>query len=657
VSGGYPPGGHTGQGHGAPDYDGDPGEPGWPAGQRQWEGSVWQNDQDHASYGDPGYGAPGYPGQDFGQPGYGGQDAGFDAQPYGDQPYEDQTRGDYGHRGPDVPGYGQADPRPGPAYAGLGPAAGGYEQPRTGPQPGQPGYAAPSAQPRYDQQGYDQQGYDQQGYDQQGYDQQGYDQQGYDQQGTGPRRPAGDHGQHAAEPPRGPGGYPPGGYGDREQDPGETSFLPGFGRGDDYGGDRPGGPEPERDGRYDEDGYDGRRGPRAARPDAPGFGAAPGGPGRGPGGAGGGPADPGDRGTGPRGSAGAPRDRDIWDDRDPRPRRRRATRWAPRILLLVIFGALVIGGTVGGLSVYHKYQARYHPADYAGAGTGAVTVQVQSGEDADQLAPTLLQLGVVASTRAFVMAAEASTNPAGLEPGYYQLHHHMQASLAWAALLDSKNRVQTVVTIPEGKRAVDVIAILSAKTKIPLKDFQQVLDHPAQLGLPSYADGKVEGYLFPATYAIVPHETALQILQAMVQRFDVEAQQVNLAAAAQAVGLSSTQLIIEASLAQAEGGSVSDYPKIAEVIHNRLAAGMHLQFDSTVLYGLGKYAVSATFAEINTPGPYNTYLNKGLPAGPISNPGDAAIQGILHADRGNWLYFLTKPGGKSQFSATPLSGQ
>jgi UPF0755 protein len=84
---------------------------------------------------------------------------------------------------------------------------------------------------------------------------------------------------------------------------------------------------------------------------------------------------------------------------------------------------------------------------------------------------------------------------------------------------------------------------------------------------------------------------------------------------------------------------------------------MHLQFDSTVLYGLGKYAVSATIKQTQTPGPYNTYLNAGLPAGPISNPGDAAIQGVLHADQGNWLYFLTKPGGQSQFSPTPLKGQ
>ena len=341
---------------------------------------------------------------------------------------------------------------------------------------------------------------------------------------------------------------------------------------------------------------------------------------------------------------------------------RRRPAGSPAILVLTVVAVIVIGGLVGGLDIYHKYEARYHPADYAGPGTGDVTVQVMSGDTAFSLAPRLLQLGVIASTRAFTNAAEAattttSTSPAGLEAGFYQLHHHMQASLAYAAVINPKNLVQTTVTIPEGKRAVDVIAIISAKTKIPLKNFQQVLAHPGQLGLPSYANGKVEGYLFPATYAIVPHETALQILQAMVQRFNVEAQQVNLAAAAQTAGLTPTQLIIEASLAQAEGGSVSDYPKIAEVIHNRIAIGMHLQFDSTVLYGLGKYAVSATIKQTQTPGPYNTYLNAGLPAGPISNPGDAAIQGILHPDHGNFLYFLTKPGGKSEFSPSPLKGQ
>jgi uncharacterized YceG family protein len=241
--------------------------------------------------------------------------------------------------------------------------------------------------------------------------------------------------------------------------------------------------------------------------------------------------------------------------------------------------------------------------------------------------------------------------------GYYRLNHHMQASLAWAALLNPKNRVQLTVTIPEGKRVSQVIPLLAKATNIPAAKFQQVVNHPTGLGLPSYANGKVEGYLFPATYTIEPNETALQILQAMVQRYNVEAQQDNLATAAKAVGLTPEQVIIEASMAQAEGGSVTDYPKIARVIINRLHDGMKLQFDSVLLYGLNAYAINVTQKQIDTPGPYNDFEHAGLPPGPICNPGHLAIEGILHPASGDWLYFLTVTGGKSEFSATPLRGQ
>jgi UPF0755 protein len=596
VTGGYGPGGYPGQGYDAPDYEGDPGRPR----PRRQDDSVWQGDH-------------GYAGGHDGQPGYDPQGPGYDSRGQDPRGYDPRARDPRGQdprgRDPrdDPRGYGQPD---GPPYPPPGQGSGGYHYQGTEPQPGQYGTGgAPQ----------------------------------FDPQGAGGRGPAGGYDQRGAQPTGRNGGY--GDWQQQEQQD-DDSFLPGFGGRDEYGNGR----VPERDGRY---GYDDRRG----RPDGRGAGSGGRG-GRGPGGG----RD--DRGRDPRGRDDGPGDRGDWYDTDRRPRKK-ATRWIPRILVLAVVVVIVVGGLVGGLSIYHKYQARYHPADYAGPGTGDVTVQVMSGDTAFSLAPRLLQLGVIASTRAFTNAVENATSTTsatsatstGLEVGFYQLREHMQASLAYTALTNPKNRVQTTVTIPEGKRAVDVIAIIANKTKIPLKNFQQALANPAKLGLPSYADGKVEGYLFPATYAIVPHETALQILQAMVQRFNVEAQGIGLVDAAKTVGLTPTQLVIEASLNQAEGGSVTDYPKIAEVIHNRLAIGMHLQFDSTVLYGLGKYAVSATIKQTKTPGPYNTYLNAGLPVGPISNPGDAAIQGVLHPAHGDFLYFLTKPGGKSEFSAAPLTGQ
>ena len=622
----------------------------------QWDDSVWQQDQPSPQ---PGYDQQqpyGQPHRDGQQPydgrGYGGQDydQSQDYQPsqgYGQQPYDGRGQA-YPGQGYDGRNYAQPDPRTRPGYPQQGPGTGPQQYRPTGPQQTGPQQAGrgTGGQPL-----------------QRGSGAMQPVPPGYDPRGTGPRRPPGSGGGEYPSGEYPSGGYPQradAGYGQRDD-----SFLPGFGPRDDFEGDdqqydgrrdpRRGGPRRGRDGRADARAADARSA-EFAQQDL---------------------RTRGDRGRArdddrdPRGPAGpvrpARRDRDDWggnggdgpggyDDDGPRRRRRGPIRrLAPWIALLVI----VVPLAIGGFYIWHLYQAKVHPADYAGSGTKpTVIVQVTSADGtAEQLAPTLLKDGVVASTRAFVLAAENSANPTGLEPGFFVLNSHMQASLAWAALLNPKNRDQAVVTIPEGKRASQVIAILAKDTKIPLKDFQTALAHPSELGLPSYANGKVEGYLFPATYAIEPNETALQILQSMVARFNQEATAIDLPAAAHRLGISETDVIIEASMAQAEGGSTTDYPKIAEVINNRLRIHMALQFDSVLLYGLNKYAINVTDAQIATKGPYNDFEHSGLPPGPIANPGDAAIQGILHADTGNWLYFLTVSGGKSEFSATPLAGQ
>jgi len=140
---------------------------------------------------------------------------------------------------------------------------------------------------------------------------------------------------------------------------------------------------------------------------------------------------------------------------------------------------------------------------------------------------------------------------------------------------------------------------------------------------------------------VVPHETALGVLTGMVQRFEQEATQVNLPTAAKQVHLTEGQVIIMASLVEAEGGRVSDYPKIARVIYNRLEQGIPLQLDSTVLYGLKTYGIIASDQQLASSSPYNTYKHKGLTPGPIDSPGAAAIQAVLRPASGNWIYFVT----------------
>jgi UPF0755 protein len=286
---------------------------------------------------------------------------------------------------------------------------------------------------------------------------------------------------------------------------------------------------------------------------------------------------------------------------------------------------------------------------------GRVVVQVSSGETPTALGPALAKLGVVASSRAFILAAEHSSNPNGLLPGFYGMRKHMQASLAYAALLNPKDLVQITVTIPEGWRLSQTLAWLGAHSGISLSAYQKVLKDPASLDLPAAAKGNPEGYLFPATYEVQPHETALGVLSAMVQRFDQEATTVNLPAAATSVHLSESQVITMASLVQAEGGRLSDYPKIARVIYNRLAQGMPLQLDSTVLYGLNTYGIIASDQQLTSTSPYNTYKYKGLTPGPIDNPGDAAIRAVLHPASGNWIYFVTvnPKTGETLYTSSP----
>jgi UPF0755 protein len=415
------------------------------------------------------------------------------------------------------------------------------------------------------------------------------------------------------DPPRDPGGdefYRPDQYGEQSQYEDEYEgggrFVPGFG---DYDGADDGGGPPDR----------------------------------------GGQPGPGGRG---RGARRAPRP----GGRGPRGPRRRRFRWiAPLAALLVIFVPLA----VGGVYVYSLYTSKYHPADYSGAGTGRVVVQVTSDETPTGLGPTLARLGVVASSRAFVLAAEHSSNPNGLLPGFYGMREHMKASLAYAALLDPNDLVQIKVTIPEGWRLSQTLGWLGAHSGISLSAYQNVLKDPASLRLPAAANGKPEGYLYPATYEIQPHETALGVLSGMVQSFNQEATSTDLPAAAKHVHLSEAQVITMASLVQAEGGRLSDYPKIARVIDNRLAQGIPLQLDSTVLYGLNTYGILASDAQLNSPSLYNTYRHKGLPPGPIDSPGNAAIQAVLHPASGNWIYFVTvnPKTGETLYTSSPAQFQ
>ena len=157
-----------------------------------------------------------------------------------------------------------------------------------------------------------------------------------------------------------------------------------------------------------------------------------------------------------------------------------------------------------------------------------------------------------------------------------------------------------------------------------------------------------EGLLFPAQYTFAKGTTALQAVQAMVDRFTSEttAQQVLQGSKE----FSPNQLLTIASIVQAEGDA-KDFAQVSRVIRNRLAIGMPLQLDSTVHFvkGVrGQIFLSTQSTLINSP--YNTYKRYGLPPGPIGSPGIDAMKAALKPADGDWLFFITVAPGDTRFT-------
>lgn len=203
----------------------------------------------------------------------------------------------------------------------------------------------------------------------------------------------------------------------------------------------------------------------------------------------------------------------------------------------------------------------------------------------------------------------------------------------------SPPRIRPVsVTVVGGARTQDILALLADHTHLTAADLQAAAANPAALGVPK-GESSLEGYLGSGNYTIAPQQSAQQVLAAMVERQESAMASAGLAAAAKKRGLSVHQMLTVASIAAAEG-IPDDYAKVTRVVFNRLDVGMKLQMDSTVNYTRPHRSLRLSESDIAADSPYNTYTRKGLPAGPIGNPGPRALAAAANPDPGPWLFFV-----------------
>jgi UPF0755 protein len=341
---------------------------------------------------------------------------------------------------------------------------------------------------------------------------------------------------------------------------------------------------------------------------------------------------------------------EIGDDEEYPPeggRRKKRGRSIPGCLAALVALALIGGGAYVALTKGAEFirdQFSTSP-DYPGPGKGKVTFEVKSGDTVGAIGRNLKDKGVVQSVDAFMEAAGSSTN---IQVGFYQLKKEMKASDAFDILSNPANIIKNTVTIPEGFQVKQIVERLAASTDYPAKAFEKVLDDPTRLGLPDYANGNAEGYLFPSTYDFGPQDKPVDMLKKMVARWQQAADDAGLEEGAAALGHTPGEVMTVASLIEAEGRG--DYRgKIARVIYNRLdidpnpSAGF-LQIDASVNYALGRSGstvITDADKESVADSPYNLYTHKGLPPTPIEAPGDDAIRAALNPEEGPWFFYVT----------------
>ena len=333
-----------------------------------------------------------------------------------------------------------------------------------------------------------------------------------------------------------------------------------------------------------------------------------------------------------------------YDKRTGRARRRRNP--VAILISLLVLGGLVFGIVVGG----QKLIELINPAsrDYTGQGTTDVQIRVQNGDTLSDIARTLVEADVIASVGPFVDAAEANAASVGIQPGVYALKQQMSGQAALDLLLDPAARLLSRVTVPEGRTVQQTLTAIAEQTGKPVEEFQTASADLAALGLPAYANGMLEGFLFPATYDIEPDDTPADVLRQMVTRAVQALDELQIPEDQRLT------VLTKASIVQAEAGSVEDMGKVARVLENRLSDGMPLQLDTTVNYANGKGGITTTAQDRANPSPYNTYVHAGLPPGAIGNPGEDALRAVLNPTPGDWRFFVVvdPDTGDTRFAVT-----
>jgi len=341
---------------------------------------------------------------------------------------------------------------------------------------------------------------------------------------------------------------------------------------------------------------------------------------------------------------------------DPVEFRHRLKGW---LAVALAFAVLLGGGGFLAVKGYQWYADYKTASDFPGPGQADVAVVIPKNSTSLQIGKLLVEAGVIKDAKKF--QETASTRPdlwQKVQAGKYNLQSQVPALTALQQLTDSSRAIRVWLLLREGQRLdptqIDEIAKMTKLEPAAIRSYLGTTT-PGTMGIPDWGPKLVgptsaEGFLFPDTYEVPDGVKAETMVKKAVAQFNAITTKLDFVTEAETLdfGTSRPELskpykaLIVASIIDREVFLPEDRGKVARVIYNRLAQGMKLDMDSTVAYAVGKTdGVFTTAEQRKTPSPYNTYANAGLPPGPISAPGEAALAAAIDPDPGNWLYFVS----------------
>jgi len=277
-------------------------------------------------------------------------------------------------------------------------------------------------------------------------------------------------------------------------------------------------------------------------------------------------------------------------------------------------------------------------------------VTVPRGSRLPDVVTVLEEGGVLPHPLAFRALVLLTFSDRRLRYGEYAFPQPPSVIETWDKLVHG-DVVNYEVRVLPGANMYDVADLLKKDSLCEPEAFLAAATSPAVLGRLEIPGVSAEGYLFPDTYNFVKPVAPEEILEIMVRQFrrkippETERR-------AKEQGLSLHQVVTIASIVEKETGIEKEKPLVSAVIRKRMALGMPLQMDPTVIYGVRRFDGTVTRKDLRTPGPYNTYMNRGLPPGPIANPGLASLAAALSPSETEYLYFVSNNDGSHTFSLT-----